>query len=94
MQNSYAYNPVNPDRLVIVIGLDCAIWAKWLADRHLPVVGSDRMGALANSLSFPVIAPEELTEPSAGAPAWRADGSPKKRRFRGRWFRDGKASKA
>lgn len=91
MQNPYAYNPINPERLVIVIGL--TTWARWLADRHLPVVDSDRMGALADLRSFPVIAPEEVLDPPAGAPPWRADGSPKKRRFRGRWFRDGKASK-
>jgi hypothetical protein len=98
IQNQYAWNPIDPERLILVIsptgGFYCLnpnsmSWVSWLASRGLPVVTSDRMadqvGALFDSRSFPVIAPEEvLNPPASAAPKWRPDGTTKKRPYRGR----------
>jgi hypothetical protein len=91
VQSVYTWNPLDPDRLVLVVGNRDRLvlvvgnrdWYCIAADRSRSV--EHDLGALVDSLMVPVLAPEEVPARPAGAgKKWRFDGSPKKRRFGGR----------
>jgi hypothetical protein len=86
VQSVYTWNPLDPDRLVLVVGNRSRLVLlvgnrsgnrDWycIADRSV----EHDLGALVDSLMFPVLAP--VRKPAGAGKKWRFDGSPKKRRF-------------
>lgn len=87
MQNSYTWNPIDPKRIVLIVGRSSwyCMNLDWAGGPLLGLAHRRDLGALVDLSMVPRLAPEEVPESPAGAgKKWRADGFPKRRRFGGR----------
>lgn len=91
MQNPYIWNPIDPDRLVIMIGLGS--WALREYSLNLlveaqavapPGTWLSSAAATELPLHFPLILPEVTNPKLPPRPLWTAGGSRRRRPYRGR----------